>query len=106
MPDGTEVLARLVCNDKDLDLAFLVPDLKSGEKSPKFTPLDLKPGSDAKELEEVVLVTRLAKRLSYTSAVSVGQIIVVVTKPRIAYDFAVGGTPPRAGRCTPPLANS
>jgi hypothetical protein len=97
MADGTEIPARLVYNDKDLDLAFLVPDLKEGEKAPTFSPLDLKAGPDAKELDDVVLVTRLAKRLSYTSAVSIAQIVAVVTKPRTVYDFAVGGTPTTGG---------
>jgi S1-C subfamily serine protease len=97
MADGTEVPARLVYKDKDLDLAFLVPDLKEGEKAPAFTPLDLKASPDAKELDDVVLVTRLAKRLSYASAVSIAQIVAVVTKPRTVYDFAVGGTPTTGG---------
>ena len=47
LADGTEVPARLVFKDKDLDLAYLVPDLKEGETAPKFTSLEVKEGQGA-----------------------------------------------------------
>lgn len=93
MPDGTEVPARVVFKDKDLDAAFLVPDLKDGEKAPTFTSVDIQNGAAAKELDEIVSVTRLAKNMSYSSAVMLGHICAVVTKPRTVYDFATHGTP-------------
>lgn len=93
LADATEVPARLVYKDKDLDLAFLVPDLKEDEKAPKFTSLEVKAGPKAQELDDIISVTRLAKNMSYTPAVSIGQIVAVVTKPRTVYDFALNGTP-------------
>ena len=93
MPDGTEVPARIVFKDKDLDAAFLVPDLKEGEKAPTFATVDVQNSVPAKELDEIISVTRLAKNMSYTSAVMLGHICAVVTKPRTVYDFATHGTP-------------
>ena len=93
LADATEVPARLVYKDKDLDIAFLVPDLKEGEKAPKFTSLEVKDGPKVQELDEIIAVTRLAKNMSYTPAVSLGHIVAVVKKPRTVYDFALNGTP-------------
>jgi len=93
LADGTEVPARLVYQDRDLDLAFLVPDLKEGERPPKFTSLEVKPGPAARELDDAFCVTRLPKHMSYTPAVMIGHIVAVVTKPRTVYDFALTGTP-------------
>ena len=93
LADGTEVPARLVYQDKDLDLAFLVPDMKNGEKPPKFTSLEAKAGPKAQELDDAYCVTRLPKHMSYTPALMVGHIVAVLTKPRTEYDFAIAGTP-------------
>ena len=93
LADGTEVPARLVYQDRDLDLAFLVPDLKEGEQAPKFTSLEVKPGPAARELDDAFCVTRLPRHMSYTPAVMIGHIVAVVTKPRTVYDFALTGTP-------------
>jgi hypothetical protein len=93
MPDGTEIPARIVFRDRDLDAAFLVPDLKEGEKPPAFTSVDVQNSAVGRELDEIVSVTRLAKNMSYTSAVMLGHICAVVTKPRTVYDFATHGTP-------------
>jgi hypothetical protein len=93
LSDGTEVPARVAYQDKDLDLAFLVPDLKEGEKASKFTFVAVKPGTEAKELDDAFCVTRLPRHMSYTPAVMIGQIVSVITKPRTVYDFAITGTP-------------
>lgn len=93
LADGTEVPARLVYQDRDLDLAFLLPDLKEGEPRVPFTSLQVKPGPGAKELDDAFCITRLPAHLSYTPAVMMGHIVAVVTKPRTVYDFALTGTP-------------
>ena len=94
LEDGTEVPARLVLKDKELDLAFIVPDPKEGEKVPQFTPLKLSAGATAKELDEVVAISRHVKDLGYQPIVSVGQVTSVITKPRTMYDLS---TVPRPG---------
>jgi S1-C subfamily serine protease len=93
LPDGTEIPARVVFKDKDLDVAFLAPDLKEGEKAPQFNTVNVQSGATVKELDEIVSVTRLAKNMSYTPAVMLGNVVAVVTKPRTVYDFAMQGTP-------------
>ena len=93
LADGTEIPARIAYQDKDLDLAFLVPDLKEGEKAPAFTFVEVRSGAQARELDDAFCVTRLPRHMSYTSAVMIGQIISVITKPRTVYDFAITGTP-------------
>ncbi|MEY4087972.1 MAG: hypothetical protein RJB55_243 [Verrucomicrobiota bacterium] len=93
LADGTEIPGRLVYKDRDLDLAFLVPNLKAGEASPKFASLAAKEGPKARELDEIISVTRLSKNMNHASAVSLGHIVATVTKPRTVYDFALNGTP-------------
>jgi hypothetical protein len=89
--DGTEVSARVVFKDKDLDLAFIVPDPKEGEKAPKFTALEFKEGPSVKELDDLIFVTRLAKKLNYQPGLLLGRVVAVVTKPRTIFDFSIGG---------------
>ncbi len=93
LADGTEVPARLVFKDKDLDLAYLVPDLKEGETAPKFTSLEVKEGPKAHELDDVISLARLSKSMNHAPSVAIGQIVAIVTKPRTIYDFALNGTP-------------
>ena len=93
LADGTEIPGRLVYKDKDLDLAFLVPDLKEGETAPKFTSLEVKEGPKAHELDDIISLARLSKSMSHAPSVSIGQIVATVTKPRTVYDFSLNGTP-------------
>lgn len=88
LADGTEVPARLVLKDKELDLAFLVPDPKQGDKAPQFTPVKLATDATAKELDDVVVIARHAKNLGYQPIVSVGHVTSVTTKPRTMYDLS------------------
>jgi S1-C subfamily serine protease len=92
LADGTELSARLVFKDKELDLAFLVPDPKEGEKAPAFTPVKLGPAT-AKELDDVVVLSRHAKELGYQPIVTVGQVTSVIKKPRAMYDLSTPGQP-------------
>ncbi len=92
LADGTEIPGRLVYKDKDLDLAFLVPDLKAGEAAPKFTMLEVKEGPKAHELDDIISLARLSKSMNHASSVVTGQIVAIVTKPRTVYDFAINGT--------------
>jgi hypothetical protein len=91
MPDGTEVPARMVYKDQDLDIVFLMPDLKDGAKAPKFDVMEVKDGATVRELDSIMVIGRLTKELSRTACVSEGQVTAVVAKPRLMYDLAIGG---------------
>lgn len=93
LEDGTEVSASLVLKDKELDLAFIVPDPKEGEKLPPFTPVKLSPGALAKELDDVVAVSRHAKDLGYQPIVTVGRVTSLIAKPRTMYDLSLSPRP-------------
>lgn len=91
--DGKEIAARVVFKDKELDLAFIMPELKDGEKPPAFNPIKLAAGASAKELDEVVLLTRHAKNLGYQPIVEMTRVSSVITKPRPMYDLTGGVRP-------------
>jgi hypothetical protein len=93
LADGTEVPARLVLKDKELDLAFLVPDPKEGEKAPPFTPVKLSGAVAAKELDDVVVISRHTKDLGYQPTVTLGQVTSVIKKPRTMYDLSTPAQP-------------
>jgi hypothetical protein len=92
LADGTEFSARLVFKDKELDLAFLMPDPKEGEKVPSFTPVKLA-AATAKELDDVVLLSRHTKELGCQPIVTVGQVTSVIKKPRPMYDLSTSTRP-------------
>ena len=79
--DGTEVPARLVFKDKELDLAFVVPEPKEGDKAPAFTPVTLAVGETAKELDDIIVLSRHAKTLGYQPTVAIGHVTAVIAKP-------------------------
>ena len=82
--DGTEVPARLVLKDDDLDLAFVLPTDKS--KKLPFLKLDAKADAPkVKTLDEVVSLWRLGQALDRQPAVATGRVAAVVNKPRTFY---------------------
>jgi S1-C subfamily serine protease len=93
LADGTEVPGRLVFKDKELDLAFVVPDPKEGEKAPSFAPVTVASGATAKELDEIVVLGRHGKNLGYQATVDTGRITGVISKPRAMYDLSVPARP-------------
>ncbi len=98
LADGTEVPAKLVLKDPDLDMAFLVPEEGEGETSPKFVSLDLKESSEAGVLDELVLIGRLGSALDRRPSVGLARVAAVVTKPRTFYVVEV---PEHQGLGTP-----
>lgn len=84
LADGTEVPAKLVLKDDDLDLAFVMPT----EKGKKLPFLALDATTDApklKALDPVIGVWRLPQALDRQAAVGVGRVAAVVNKPRTFY---------------------
>ncbi len=78
MPDGSEVPAKVVLKDSDLDLAFLRPE-KPGTV---FTPVDAKDNAPMAALDDIIILGRLGKDLNREPYACTSEIIAVVTKPR------------------------
>ena len=78
MPDGSEVPAKVVLKDADLDLAFLKPE-KPGTK---FTPINTKDQAPLGLLDDVIVLGRLGKDLNREPYASTNEIIAIVNKPR------------------------
>ena len=93
LTDGTEVPARIVLKDDDLDLAFLAP-LKPLDKPTQakiaVIPLDnAAPQVDV--LDPTILVDRSGEGLNYIPTLALGRIAAVLSKPRTCY-LSSGGT--------------
>ena len=91
LSDGTEVPAKMVLTDTDLDLAFILPDADSDEaKGAEFKPVSLDASAKPDVLDEVISLGRLNKSLDRRPTVSVGRIVAVIKKPRTFYRATVG----------------
>jgi hypothetical protein len=86
LADGTEVPARLVLKDEDLDLAFLAPEKKDDKLSALAVQAENAP--EPKELDEIICLSRMDKSLGQAPEVATGEIGGIVRKPRLFY---VGG---------------
>lgn len=80
--DGTEIPARIVLRDKDLDLAFIRP-LEAREQPFKF--IDLSNSDERKILDEVVLVDRMTSSADRVPFVVLSRIQSVIERPRKYY---------------------
>ena len=90
MSDGTEVPAKLLLKDIDLDLAFVlpIPDTEELKNGTTFAPV---PKSSPKKdfslqvLDEVVSVSKLGRNLYRQSTLRRGWVNAVIKKPRPYY---------------------
>jgi hypothetical protein len=92
LTDGTEVPARLVLKDEDLDLAFLAP-LKPFDKATQaktaFVPLsDSVPQPEL--LDATILISRTSEDLNYIPMLTLGRILSLVSTPRTCYISSSG----------------
>jgi len=91
--DGTEVPAKVVLRDKDLDLAFVRPT----EKLPQpAAAIDLAQSVTPQILDQVVSVNRLGESGDWAIAPRVDRIQAILKKPRTVYvpqDIDETGTP-------------
>jgi hypothetical protein len=87
LTDGTEVPARLVLKDDDLDLAFLAP-LKPFDKATaakiSFVPLS-EPATQPEVLDSTILISRTGEELNYIPTLNLGRILSLVSTPRTCY---------------------
>lgn len=91
--DGTEVQARLVLKDEDLDLAFLAP-LEPLDKATQAkiacVPLN-ESVAQPEMLDPTVLITRTGEDLNYIPTMVLGRIVSLVSTPRTCYVSSNGG---------------
>jgi hypothetical protein len=76
--DGREIPARFVLRDRDLDLAFVMPE----EKGLSLPSLALEKGVVPDPLDELVLLYRLGRSMNREAAASLATVHAVVKKPR------------------------
>ncbi|MCK4999385.1 MAG: hypothetical protein KAS23_07615 [Anaerohalosphaera sp.] len=96
LADGTEIDCKLVLEDRDLNLSFIMPEKKEDVKLPKFKYISLKEGGKSEILDSLILLDRLGKSLNKQCQVLLSRVSAVVKKPRIFYcasELNMGGTP-------------
>jgi len=76
--DGREIPARFVLRDRDLDLAFVMPE----EKGLKLPSLALEKGVVPEPLDDLVLLYRMGRSMNRDAAATVDAVRSVVRKPR------------------------
>ncbi len=92
LPDGSEVPARVVLKDDDLDLAFVAPNepLSAAAKK-QISVVKLEAAKAAEVLDTIVELGRTSKEFNYAPAVQLARISAVLTKPRAYYLGATSG---------------
>jgi hypothetical protein len=85
LADGTEIPARVVLRDKDLDLAFARPLEPLEEPMPH---LDLSEAAPMEILQEAIILSRMGKIANRTERLTATRIEAIATKPRKFYVIA------------------
>ncbi len=81
LADGTEIPARVVLTDSDLDLAFLMPE----EPVSGLAFIPVAGGVSAEALDEVVCLGTMGKLLNFQPAIGLNRIVAKQAKPRTVY---------------------
>jgi hypothetical protein len=94
LADGTEIPARVVLKDEDLDLAFIMPkDELEKQAADQLAAVDLsKPAPKAARLDQVVRLSRLGKDMNRELVVELDRVSAIIAKPRMLY--IIGGAQP------------
>ncbi len=82
LADGSEVPARVVLKDGDLDLAFIAPEPDPAAKKREFTPVKLADAADGMLLNTYFIISRAAKVLQRVPLVRPTLVSGIVEKPR------------------------
>ncbi len=82
--DGTEVPARFVLKDADLDLAFIAPESGAGDER-EFAHIDLSADVEGGVLEDFYTITRAPKALQRVPLIQKSTVVGIVEKPRMFY---------------------
>jgi len=79
LPDGTEVAAKVVFKDPDIDLAFIRPEQPA---SVKLTPVNTANNAPMALLDDVIILGRLGKDLNREPVIMTNEVISLISKPR------------------------
>jgi len=96
LTDGSEVPARIVLRDKDLDLAFLLP-LEAPDEPMAY--VDMEASGAPELLDELVLINRLGTVANRVHSVAFERIEAIVERPRTFY--IPGDNPTTSGTGSP-----
>jgi hypothetical protein len=77
--DGTEIPGKVVLQDKDLDMAFIMPSRKPATP---IKSLDLAHSANPSVMDPIVILEKLGSTAGRSTAVSMTRIMSVVEKPR------------------------
>ena len=91
LPDGSEVPARVVLKDDDLDLAFVAPNEPLSEANKRQIAVVKLEAAKAEVLDTIVELGRTSKEFNYAPAVQLARISAVLTRPRTCYLGATTG---------------
>lgn len=80
-PDGTEIPAKVLLKDEDLDLAFVLPLDSKSSSFPVFCSISGK-SNTLDVLDEVVTMSKLGKNLYRQSTLRKGWVNALISKPR------------------------
>jgi hypothetical protein len=80
-PDGTEIPAKVLLKDEDLDLAFVLPLDSKSSSFPVFCSISDK-SNTLDVLDEVVTMSKLGKNLYRQSTLRKGWVNALISKPR------------------------
>ena len=93
LTDGTEVPARVVLKDDDLDVAFLAPlkplDKATEAKIAAIPMIDAVPQPEP--LDQTIMISRTSEDLNYIPTLNIARIVSIVSTPRTCYLSSVGG---------------
>lgn len=82
LADGTEVPARFVLKDADLDLAFMAPDYPADAAKREFAHVNLDEPAEGVVLNNYFFVSRAPKVLQRVPLVRESEMLGIVEKPR------------------------
>lgn len=94
LPDGTDIPAKLVLKDPDLDLGFVLPEKQEGKELPRFSPVRPGKAPVLRELDDIITLSRLPKAINRETYVELDQVSGIVRKPRTFYCCALQSAPP------------
>lgn len=81
-PDGSEVPAKIVLRDPDMDMTFLRPESKTDST---FASVDLSDASTPQVLDQIVFLSRLGRVANRAYGAAIDRIQAVIERPRTLY---------------------